>query len=407
MTTQMPSDNRFDFSQRVRYMESFAEAVLDLPDEHDETISLAYGDADPAHFPVAALIDAMTHMMQSRVDETLNYAPPDADLLKLIHARMSRHNVNLPLSQYITVNGSSQIIGLLPQVLCDPGDVIIVEGPTFLGAVETFHNFGVRIEMIPVRADGMDLDMLEARLGQLRNDGVAVKCIYTIPTFQNPTGTLMPLANRMRLLAIAATYGVLIVEDDAYGDLHFNNALPPKLIALDTHDSVLYVGTFSKILAPGVRMAWACGPKALIQRLHRWKAEGSNGPFMTRLVAHVSRDGWLDRHIDHLNALYESKCAVLLRGYGHIFQAIFAMWCLKVDFLCMCISQRICRSPKSCQLHWHATCHFCQAPPVMPMVRGRMRCGCPLVISLLSELRLVLNGLVPHLLRCEQGNRSN
>jgi len=220
----------------------------------------------------------------------------------------------LPLSQYITVNGSSQIIGLLPQVLCDPGDVIIVEGPTFLGAVETFHNFGVRIEMIPVRADGMDLDMLEARLGQLRNDGVAVKCIYTIPTFQNPTGTLMPLANRMRLLAIAATYGVLIVEDDAYGDLHFNNALPPKLIALDTHDSVLYVGTFSKILAPGVRMAWACGPKALIQRLHRWKAEGSNGPFMTRLVAHVSRDGWLDRHIDHLNALYESKCAVLLAG---------------------------------------------------------------------------------------------
>jgi 2-aminoadipate transaminase len=314
MTTHMLGDDRFAYSQRVRYMESFAEAVLDLPDERDETISLAYGDADPAHFPVAALVGAMTHMMQSRVDDTLNYAPPDAGLLALIHARMSRHNVNLPLSQYITVNGSSQIIGLLPQVLCDPGDVIIVEGPTFLGAVETFHNFGVRIETIPVRVDGMDLDVLEARLAQLRNDGVAVKCIYTIPTFQNPTGTLMPLANRRRLLTIAATYGVLIVEDDAYGDLHFNSALPPKLIALDTHDSVLYVGTFSKILAPGVRMAWACGPKALIQRLHRWKAEGSNGPFMTRLVAQVSRDGWLDRHIDHLNTLYASKCAVLLAG---------------------------------------------------------------------------------------------
>ena len=314
MTTHIPSDDRFEFSQRVRYMESIPEAVLDLPAERDETISLAYGDADPAYFPVTALIDAMSHMMQSRVDATLNYAPPDADLLTLIHTRMSRHNVKLPISQYITVNGSSQIIGLLPQVLCDPGDVIIVEGPTFLGAVETFHTFGVRIEMIPVRTDGIDLDMLEARIVKLRNDGVAVKCIYTIPTFQNPTGTLMPLANRMRLLAIAATYGVLIVEDDAYGDLHFNNAVPPKLIALDTHESVLYVGTFSKILAPGVRMAWACGPKALIQRLHRWKSEGSNGPFMTRLVAHVSREGWLDRHIDELNALYAAKCAVMLAG---------------------------------------------------------------------------------------------
>jgi len=90
--------------------------------------------------------------------------------------------------------------------------------------------------------------------------------------------------------------------------------VPPKLIALDTHESVLYVGTFSKILAPGVRMAWACGPKALIQRLHRWKSEGSNGPFMTRLVAHVSREGWLDRHIDELNALYAAKCAVMLAG---------------------------------------------------------------------------------------------
>ncbi|MFM7679828.1 MAG: hypothetical protein ACKO83_13365, partial [Roseiflexaceae bacterium] len=99
MTTQLPSDDRFDFSQRVRYMESFADAVLDLPDEREDTISLAYGDADPAHFPVAALIGAMTHMMQSRVDETLNYAPPDADLITLIHTRMSRHNVNLPRSQ--------------------------------------------------------------------------------------------------------------------------------------------------------------------------------------------------------------------------------------------------------------------------------------------------------------------
>lgn len=321
MNVHLPTDDRFVFSKRVQYMESFAEAVLDLPDETEDTISLAYGDADPDLFPVADLITSVSQMMQSRVDETLNYAPPDAALLTLVQQRMRNQNVNVPLSQYITVNGSSQVIGLLPHVLCDPGDAVIVEGPTFLGAVETFHNMGVRVEMVPVRDDGLDLDMLEARLHQLRNQGVPVKFIYTIPTFQNPTGTTMPLANRLRLLAIAARFGVLIVEDDAYGDLHFNNPIPPKLIALDTHESVLYVGTFSKILAPGVRMAWACGPKPLIQRLHKWKSEGSNGPFMTRLVAQISANGWLDRHIDRLNALYAAKCEVLLAGIRAHFPA--------------------------------------------------------------------------------------
>lgn len=314
MNTNIPSDERFAFSARARFFDTFPEAELDLPNENAHTISLAYGDADPALFPINDIVAAVHDMLQTRVDQTLNYAPPERALLELVQTRMSRHNVNLELSQIILTNGSMQLIALLPQILCDPGDAIIVEGPTFLGTVETFMNYGLRIETVPVRDDGMDLDALAATLAKLQHDGVPVKFIYTIPTFQNPTGTLMPLANRLRLLALAKAYNVLIVEDDAYCDLHFGNETPAKVIALDDYESVLYVGTFSKILAPGVRMAWACGPRAIIKRLQKYKSEGSNGPFMTRLVSQISADGWLDRHISVLNENYAHKCGVMLHA---------------------------------------------------------------------------------------------
>ena len=306
------------FSKIVQHDESISPMHLDLPNETHDTISLAYGDADPALFPVDALIAAVDSMLTGNLDISLNYAPAYAGLVALVQARMARQNVPLARNEVLLANGSSQILSLLPQILCNPGDVIIVEGPSFLGAVETFFNCGLTIETVPVRDDGLDLDILESTLARLATQGIRAKFIYTIPTFQNPTGSLMPLANRQRLVALAAQYGVIIIEDDAYGDLHFENPIPPKLIAIDP-TWVLYVGTFSKILAPGVRMAWAFGPAEIIKRLNRFKTEGSNGPFMTRLVAQVSADGWLDQHIAILNAHYAQKCQAMLDTIAQTF----------------------------------------------------------------------------------------
>jgi len=311
-------DSQYLFSKIVQHDESITPMHLDLPDEMDDTISLAYGDADPVLFPVDAIIAAVDNMLTGNLDISLNYAPAYAGLVALVQERMARINIPLAHNEIMLANGSSQVLSLLPQIMCNPGDVIIVEGPSFLGAVETFFNCGLTIETVPVRDDGMDLDILEATLVRLASQGIRAKFIYTIPTFQNPTGSLMPLANRQRLVALAAQYGVLIVEDDAYGDLHFDTPLPPKLIALNP-TWVLYVGTFSKILAPGVRMAWACGPVEIIKRLNRFKTEGSNGPFMTRLVAQVSADGWLDQHIALLNANYAKKCQAMLSTIAESF----------------------------------------------------------------------------------------
>lgn len=318
IATSNRADMQFLFSKLVRHDESVPQMQLDLPQENEDTISLAYGDADPALFPIDALIGAVDRMLTGNLDVSLNYAPAYAGLVTLVQERMARVAVPLARNQIMLANGSSQVLSLLPQIFCDPGDVIIVEGPSFLGAVETFVNCGLTIETIPVRDDGMDLDILASTLARLANQGIRAKFIYTIPTFQNPTGSLMPLANRQRLVGLAAQYGVVIVEDDAYGDLHFDTALPPKLMALDP-TWVLYVGTFSKILAPGVRMAWACGPSEIIKRLNRFKTEGSNGPFMTRLVAQVAADGWLDRHIAMLNANYAQKCHAMLTTIAEAF----------------------------------------------------------------------------------------
>jgi 2-aminoadipate transaminase len=158
----------------------------------------------------------------------------------------------------------------------------------------------------------MDVDALETALAALKAEGVRPKIIYTIPTFQNPTGVTMPLWRRRRLLELAMAYGVLVVEDDAYSDLRFRGEEVSPIAALDTEGWVIHLRTFSKIFAPGVRLGWACGPQALIDRLALCKVEGSSGPLMTRVVAQFAQDGRLDAHIEELRARYSEKCDLML-----------------------------------------------------------------------------------------------
>ena len=290
--------------------------------EPDGTISLAYGFADPEHFPVKELVEATAEILAEDVNGALNYGPTYPGLVKLVVDRMHARGVTSANTQNVLISyGSSQILALLPQILVDPGDTVIVEGPCFMGAVRSFQEAGAKIETVTVLEDGMDIDALEVMLADLKSRGIHPKFIYTTPTFQNPTGTLMPLANRIRLVELAAQYGVLIVEDDAYGDLRFEGEAIPQLIALDTKGWVINVGTFSKILAPGVRMAWTCGPEAIIKRLRKFKSEGSSGPFLTRLVERFASDGKLEAHISDLNTNYRQKRDVMVKAITENFPA--------------------------------------------------------------------------------------
>lgn len=274
-------------------------------------ISLAYGLADPALFPCEELVEATAGVLASDPNGALNYGPSSADLTALVTERLRREGVDAHEDQVMIGSGSSQILGLLPYVLIEPGDTLIIEAPTFLGAVARFQRSGARLIGVPVDAQGMDVDALEDVLRRLNSEGVRPKFIYTIPTFQNPTGATLSLDRRRRLAALAAEYGVLVVEDDAYVDLRFRGEPLPPIAALDKEGWVLRVGTFSKILAPGLRMGWAHGPKGLIDRLQMFKVEGSSGPFITRLVAQFAAGGRLDAHIAALRANYAAKCDLM------------------------------------------------------------------------------------------------
>ncbi len=321
--TRVPDTSMYEqlFSQAARRVAHQTSILVDLPNEKPDTISLAFGDADPSIFPTHQITASVSGLLSENVDAIMNYAPADARLHALVTQRLEARGVEVNPAQLMITYGSSQVLGLLPQILIEPGDTIIVEGPTFLGAVEYFAASGARIETIPVGPEGMDIDALASCLADLKSQNIRPKFIYTIPTFQNPTGTLMPASARARLVALAAEHGVLVVEDDAYGDLHFKPHTAPSMLTLPGNEWVLHIGTFSKILAPGVRMAWAYGPPAVMKRLRAFKSESDCGTFVTRLVSHMAQDGWLERHIQSLRSHYATKSAAMVQAIAEHFPA--------------------------------------------------------------------------------------
>lgn len=271
-------------------------------------ISLAYGLADPLMLPGEELVEAAAQLTSSNIGEVLNYAPDARSLRTLIAERLRGEGVAAETRQILVAYGSSQILAILPQVLINPGDTVLVEAPTFMGAVRMFERGGARLVGVPVDSEGLDVAALESTLRELRAAGVRPRLLYSIPSFQNPAGVSLSLARRQRIVQLAPEYGLLIVEDDAYVDLRFRGEPLPSMAALDSKGWVLRIGTFSKILAPGLRVGWAHGPKALIDRLFMFKPEGSSGPFVTHLVAQFSANGRLDAHIANLREHYAAKC---------------------------------------------------------------------------------------------------
>lgn len=305
---RMPIDTLF--AQRARTIPPplYGPAQPARPD----LISLTYGFADPALFPSDDLLNATAEVLRHDAAEALNYGPAFAGLRGFVVERLRAQGIAASDEHVLLSYGSSQILALLPQVFVDPGDTVIIEGPTFMGAVRHFADSGARLLTVPTDRDGMQVDALEVMLRQLEREGVRPKFIYTIPTFHNPTGATMPLHRRRKLLELAAKHNVIIAEDDAYGDLRFGGVSLPSLAALDTNGMVIRIGTFSKILAPGVRTGWTCAHPAIIARLAAFKSEGANGPFLTRLVARFCAEGRLDTHIAALNELYRHKRDVML-----------------------------------------------------------------------------------------------
>lgn len=233
--------------------------------------------------------------------------PPLRDL---IAARMRPLGIETDRESILLTTGSQQAIDFLCRLLLEPGDAIVVEGPTYLGALQIFDAYEVEYITVPVDADGLDVEGLRRRLDAR---SVMPKLIYTIPTFQNPTGATMPLPRRQALVELARERGILILEDDPYSELWVDAPPPPALRSLD--EQVAYLGTFSKTVAPGIRSGWVVTPPGFMRMLTIMKevADIHGERVMMRTLCHAV-PGFLDQHLEQARPFYKARRDAMLAG---------------------------------------------------------------------------------------------
>src|SRR4051794_24998895 len=244
------------FAARTRVMKSSAMRDLMALTERADIISLAGGLPDTASFPAKSFAAIMGRVAVDSTARSLQYGPTEGlgVLKRCIAEVMAEEGMEVDPDEVLVTTGGQQVIDLVCKTLIDPGDVIVAEAPTYPGAVPTFCSYQADVVQISLDADGMRIDELELTLDRLETEGRRPKFIYTVPTFQNPAGTTMSLPRRQRLVEVARERELLVLEDNPYGLLRYEGDSLPTLFALDGGDFVIYLGTFSKILSPGVRL---------------------------------------------------------------------------------------------------------------------------------------------------------
>ena len=249
-------------SSASRMQQSIVSDILKTANRKD-VISFAAGFLAQTCDPVEELLEAQAKMLKNYGSTMLQYSSTQGylPLRESLSELMRKRGIASEPEDIIVLSGSQQAIDLTARILLDPGDIVIVEEPTFFAALQIFQSCGARVMTVPVDSEGMKTDFLESLLSRVKP-----KLIYTIPTFQNPTGSVMSLKRRRHLLDLAYQYQIPILEDDPYGELRYEGNHLPTLKALDQHGYVIYTSTFSKIIFPGLRIGWAVADYKIINQ---------------------------------------------------------------------------------------------------------------------------------------------
>ena len=285
-------------------------------------ISLAGGNPAPELFPAQALAEIAGEVLRSQPVTALQYGITEGygPLKEAIAARLKRvENIGGPNDALIVVSGGQQGIELMTKVLVNEGDTVLVEEPSFIGATNAFRSYGAHLAGVPVEADGIDVAALEQVVKANKN----VRFLYTIPTFQNPMGVTMSLEKRRAVYELAKKYGFLILEDNPYGDLTFDGTRIPTIKSMDTEGIVMYSGSFSKILAPGLRLGYLCADKALVGKavIAKQVSDVHTAMLPQLLAAEYLKRYDLDEAILKMRANYAHKCATMLEAIEAYFPA--------------------------------------------------------------------------------------
>ena len=221
------------------------------------------------------------------------------------------HDQAIGADHFVLANGAAGAIDLACSALLDPDDVVVTEVPAFSGSLRTIRGHGARLVGVPMDAQGICVDRLDATLGRLAADGTPAKLVYVSPTFHNPTGITMPVVRRRELLEVAARHGVLLLEDTAYNELYFGDELIPTLGALAEGHFVITAGTFSKVIAPGLRVGWLQARPELLNLLMPARFDMGNSPLQHRMLYEFMVSGELHAHVARMRAVYRTKMRTL------------------------------------------------------------------------------------------------
>jgi 2-aminoadipate transaminase len=265
----------------------------------------------------------MQRVASEATAKALQYGPTEgmAAVKDCIQAVMAAENTPVDPDDVLVTTGGQQVIDLVCKTLLDPGDVVVAEAPTYPGAIPAFCAYEADVVQVAMDADGMIIDELEVTLERLERDGRTPKFIYTIPNFQNPGGVTMSLERRRRLVEIAAERELLVLEDNPYGLLRYEGEPLPTLRSLDKQSFVIYLGTFSKILSPGVRLGWAAAPRPVLEKMNLGKQGAdlcSSSMSQCFVATYFAEERWQD-YIASLTQLYRRRRDVMLDALAEHF----------------------------------------------------------------------------------------
>lgn len=310
----------YRYAQRTQRMGSSAIRELLKYTEKPDVISFAGGLPAPEVFPVEEFSAACERVLRSHGAQALQYSTTEGylPLREMIARHSARYGIKVTPENVLITSGSQQALDILGKILIDPGDRILVESPTYLGAIQAWKSYGAEFISIPMDEDGMRTEYMEEALR------VGPKFIYVLPNFQNPTGNTLSLERREQLIELADRYGVPVVEDDPYGQLRYEGDNLPSIVEMDSkfrendkicyRGNVIYLSTFSKTLAPGLRLGWVIAPPEVIRKLVEAKqgADLHTATFNQMVAFEVSRGGFLDRHVNRIREVYGKRRDVML-----------------------------------------------------------------------------------------------
>jgi 2-aminoadipate transaminase len=315
-----------NFSKRVSYRTSDAMSKFVLAQD-PETISFAGGLPDNNLFPVEELKHAYEEVLRTEGNLAFQYTSTcgDTKLRELVGENLfKKWNKTIPSDNIVLTEGSQQALDLLGKLFLDDGDIALIEEPGYLGTIQAWSMYSDKLIGIPQDEYGIDIDYLEEKLKELKDP---VKVLYIVPDFSNPAGTCLAIQRRIKLIELSEKYNFFIVEDLAYSLLSYDHDTYPPLVTLSNSNKIITIGSFSKILSPGLRTGFIIAPKEITQMITRLK-EGTDlcsGTLNQKLIYQFYKLGYLEKHVEKLKVAYRTKRDSLKKALDEKFKDI-AKW---------------------------------------------------------------------------------